>query len=354
MAESIFTSTLPQGLRRGIQWSLKGRTPIFAGESGIGKSDGIRTIWADGIQEAKGFSEFHCLLDWRVSAVDALSTRGVPSVTDEGRTHLNPPDELPNSGPGYCLFDEFGQFPSASVAHAFYQLFREGRLGDWIVPEDVFLVCATNRRQDGAHLKKFDRPLRQRLAWIDIGPNVQVWQEWACENDVFEPVICATSLFPELVAGGYDGSVDYTQPTGRELVALSDVLKGGVPEGDILGYCHDVCGPEGAVKLAPFCKQYEGLISVPDVISDPENTAIPDADQFDNTIALVVALSRYARAEDTPAVLTYVDRLNNEWRALFAKTFPLLNGAANARGEGQGLRGEGYDEWIIKNKSLTS
>ena len=348
MADSkLIKTSLKEAIQRAIVWLRIGRAVLFLGSPGLGKSAALREELC--VELAKfhdGFDKLPVLLDLRLSYREGVDLRGYGKVDDErGTTRFYVPDEFPTEGPGVIFIDEITQ-GEKSATHSAYQLILEKRLAEYVVPEGVYIVAAGNRPEDGCGLRKFDSGLRQRFAYIPIEPSAAEFREWAVEHEVNEAIIAATFIYPELIEG-FDGKINEQQSTGRELVDLSKAIAYGIEDDQLLGFACDVIGEVAAIKLQPFVSNvYEGLIPLRDVYSDPSGARVPNYDEFDVAIAVTVALAKNVKAKDVANTLRYVDRLESQFRALFAKTFPLLGGD-------KAIRAQAWEDWTIANKSLT-
>ena len=347
MAKSILRNSISDGVRRAVTWLRVGRAVLFLGPSGCGKSESIKDQLCTALAEFHdGFDKLPVKLDLRLSYRDAVDLRGYGKVNEEnGTTQWFSPAEFPTEGPGVIFIDEISQGEKAAQ-HSAYQLVLEGALAEYVVPEGVYIVAAGNRQQDGCGLRKLDAALRQRFAVIEVEPTASDWREnWAIENEVEESLIAATFIYPELIEG-WDGKVDGQQSTARELVALSDAIKHGVQDADLLGFASDVIGETAALQVKPFISNYEGLIPLSSIYADPHGARVPDANEFDVAIQVCVAVAKNVDAPNVKAALQYVDRLDNTFRALFAKSFPILAGA-------KALRAQAWEDWTVANQRLT-
>lgn len=346
--KKILKSTLRSAIKRAVAWLRIHRAVIFLGGPGLGKSGSIREQLC--IELAKfheGFDKLPVLQDLRLSYREGVDLRGYGKVDEEaGTTKWYVPEEFPTEGPGIIFIDEITQ-AEKSAAHSAYQLVLEGRLAEYEVPEGVYIVAAGNRPEDGCNLRKFDAGLRQRFAFIEIEPSAAEWREdFAIPNGVMDEIIVATNFYPELIEG-FDGKRSEQQSTARELTALSNVLESGdVEDDEIIHYAVDVVGETAALQLAPFIKAFDGIIPLRTVWETPKEARIPDYNEFDTAISVTIALAKSTEVEDVANALVYIDRLEDQYRALFATIFPRVS-------KGNALRAPAWETWSVRNHDLT-
>src|SRR5262245_11375371 len=109
-------------------------TPMLHGPRGVGKT----TLAVDfGKKVIKGPV-------WKVllTQIEAVDLRGLVMPDPvAGVTRWLPPEFLPKTGPGLILVDEITAAETRLTKSA-YQLLLERRVGEYRVPEDVFIVAA--------------------------------------------------------------------------------------------------------------------------------------------------------------------------------------------------------------------
>jgi len=356
MANSIFQTSPADAVTRSVHWLRAGRAVLWLGGSGIGKSTMVHHDLAIALSKFhKGFNEKNPLkveADIRCAYRDAVDMRGIPVADREaGVTRWLQPAELPTEGPCIIFIDEIGQ-GSVPVQNACMQLVLDRRLGNYVVPENVYIIAASNREEDGSYIRKMSAALRQRFAVIEITPNAHQFRLWGVANGLDRRILAATVMFSELVEGWQGEDVEGQQSTARELTALDAILKDKSVEqtrANMLGFACDVLGEAHGLKVAPFISDYDGHVKVRDIIKDPEGCRLPEVDKFDNAISLTIALARFATKDTVESVLKYIDRMEDKYRTLFATSFDELNEAAKNNAYMQPIA----NDWKKKNDDLT-
>ena len=111
-------------LKKELEVLLDTNTPVFIhGSPGIGKSYIVHEA-----ANARGWG----LNDVRLSQLDSVDLRGVPSIVD-GKTVWMPPVFLPKEGEGILFLDELNSAPP-SVQAAIYQLILDRKIGEYEMP----------------------------------------------------------------------------------------------------------------------------------------------------------------------------------------------------------------------------
>lgn len=122
----------PSQVTQALEYLIKAKQPVMLhGSPGVGKSQVVKQV-ADklGIE----------MIDLRLSQLDPVDLRGVPSVDREkvgnkevGKTNWNVPSFLPTNGSGILFLDEINSATQATQAAA-YQLVLDRKLGDYELP----------------------------------------------------------------------------------------------------------------------------------------------------------------------------------------------------------------------------
>ena len=128
------------------------RALMIWGPPGIGKSQAIQQV-VDEIQSEEGGKSKFEMRDLRLSQLDDVDLRGIPTIDKKGEDATNyktvfaQPSFLPTEGEGILFLDEVNQ-AKKSVQNAAFQLVLDRQLGDYKVPEGWTIVAAGNRPQD--------------------------------------------------------------------------------------------------------------------------------------------------------------------------------------------------------------
>jgi hypothetical protein len=193
-------------------WTGARHRPIFGwGPPGIGKTDLVNAVAGRlGVPVA----------EFRLGQLTPSDLRGMPVVDHEARvTRYYPPEELPRSGEGILLLDEYPQAVPVMQGLA-QQLLLERRLGSYAVPPGWLVVGLGNRKQDRASVFDMPSQVENRFKHYLLEPDLEEWRSWAAGSGVHEHVIGFLSFRPELLHA-YD-PLERAWPSPRSWHAASE------------------------------------------------------------------------------------------------------------------------------------
>lgn len=295
------------------------RKPVFIhGGVGIGKSDLVNSAAAQlGIE----------LIDIRLSQLDPVDLRGIPSVAG-GKTTWNVPDIFPTSGHGILFFDEANSAPQ-SIQAAMYQLVLDRKLGDYTLPEGWSIVLAGNRAKDKSIVHRMGDALRNRMGHITLELDLNDWCKWAMDNDIHDGVLAFNRYKPSALhylstightdkqnAERQDTSEDMALNTPRSWELLSDFLKEGSPldadeEGESI---NGIVGASTGAMFQGYLRIYRELQSPEEIIMNPK-TAKVDTD-VGVLYATMTGLASRATEANFESIMQYVERCPADFQVL--------------------------------------
>lgn len=317
---------------------------MLHGSPGVGKSDVVRQLAASlGID----------LIDLRLSQLDPVDLRGVPSVKG-GVTSWNAPDFLPTKGSGILFLDEINSAPQATQAAA-YQLVLDRKLGDYVLPEGWSIVAAGNRQSDRAIANQMSSALKNRFVHIEYDVNVEDWCQWALTNNVATEVLGFIRFRPMLlnelemrnqskeerdrIKRVHDGKAFATP---RSWNFLSKVLQQGpAPDVEHELYC-GIVGEGAAAEFLGYLKYYRDLPNLDALLLDPKNAKVPTEPA--TLYALATGLGAKATPDNFERVTTYAMRMPAEFQVLLMKD-------AVTR-DTQLTNTKSFNEWAAKNADV--
>jgi len=171
-----------------IRRCMKMKRPIFIwGGAGLGKSELIQEI---------GDEDGRAVIDIRLLLMEPTDLKGIPYYDPVSETmRWAQPCELPGSPEKHphlqnaiLFLDELNAAPGA-VQGAAYQLMLNRRIGEYILPEGVSIVCAGNRETDRGVTYRMPSPLANRLVHLEMIANFEDWQAWALRKKVHPDVV---------------------------------------------------------------------------------------------------------------------------------------------------------------------
>jgi hypothetical protein len=239
-----------------LQTLLQIDMPLFIhGSPGIGKSYIVNDI---AIQN--GWQ----IIDVRLSLLDAVDLRGVPSIVD-GKSVWMPPVFLPdNECDGILFLDELNSAPQ-SVQVAIYQLILDRKIGEYTLPKGWRIVCAGNKISDRGVVFRLPSPLANRMAHILLKPTFEDFKVWAIQNNLHPFVIGFLGFRPDLLSSESpkDNEANPAFATPRSWTMLSRVLfESGGEIHSISPIVYGLVGFGAGVEFVSYAKVYEEL---PDV-----------------------------------------------------------------------------------------
>jgi len=180
------TVTSVQTKKALVKAFAKKRPAFLWGPPGIGKSELVAEI----CNEMGGH-----MIDLRMAQMEPTDIRGIPFFNkDLGVMDWAPPIELPSEElasqyPIVILFLDEMNSAMPAVQAAGYQLILNGRVGKYVLPENVVIVAAGNRDSDKGVTYRMPMPLANRFLHLEMRPDFASWQTWAVLNDIHQDVI---------------------------------------------------------------------------------------------------------------------------------------------------------------------
>lgn len=159
--------------------------------------------------------------------------------------------------------EEFNSAPP-SVQAAAYQLVLDRRLGEYIVPEGVFIMGMGNRDTDRGVTFKMPTPVMNRFDHIEIRVDFDDWQVWALTEKVHPQVVGFLSAFKDKLHQFDAGTAARGFATPRTWEFVSDILYANPDLSDIV-LTGLICGAVGDASGLEFMEWRRIAADLPNV-----------------------------------------------------------------------------------------
>lgn len=310
----------PALVKESLITMIKANRPVMLhGSPGVGKSDVIRQV-ADELNVK--------LIDIRLSQLDPVDLRGIPSVT-AGKTIWNQPSFLPVDGEGILFLDEINSAPQAVQAAA-YQLVLDRRLGEYELPKGWRVMAAGNRTTDRAIVNQMSTALKNRFAHVNYNVNNDDWCDWAIKTNLPIEVIGFIRFRPTMLNEFEQRNNSKEEKdrvakikdlnsfaTPRSWASLAAVLSTEPKEDVEYELYSGIVGETAATEFMGYLKYYRDLPDLDALLMNPEKTPVPENPAV--LYALATGLAAKASEDSMERLMIYTERMPLEFQTLLVK-----------------------------------
>lgn len=303
-------------------------TFLFVGEPGIGKSSLHSRMKSDIDYPADKYD--HVYVDFSNTDLGDLFIRAPNRETGELEFYPSSIFKMKSGKPKIIMLDEIGKCDKMMQKMAM-RLVLDHVLGDEELPEGSIVFATTNNFSDGVG----DAILAHggnRVTIINVSKsNEKMWNTWATDNGISAVIRAWVAMNPRCLASYLDGGQDDNpfifNPSKR---VLSFVSPRSLAKCDPIVRARDVVGSKlthsslagtigvaAAESMAAFLSLEKELISVKQVLADPENIPVPEkpAALF---MMMFNAIDTIETSDDLSKFMRFVNRVrSSEIQAVF-------------------------------------
>lgn len=337
----------PTQIVTALGYLIDANQPVMLhGSPGVGKSDVVRQI-----AKQRGIE----LIDLRLSQLDPVDLRGVPSV--DAKKHIttwNTPSFLPTDGKGILFLDEINSAAQATQAAA-YQLVLDRKLGDYELPPGWAIIAAGNRATDRAIVNQMSTALKNRFTHLNYEVNNDDWCDWALKNNIAVEVLGFIRFRPMLLNEFEQRNESKEEKervqrlkdaqafaTPRSWEFLSKVVQ-QKPSSDIEYELYTgIVGEGAAAEFMGYLKYYRDLPNLDALLMNPGSAKVPEEPA--TLYALATGLATKATKDNMERVVKYALRLPAEFQVLLMKD-------AIAR-DNELTQTKAFNDWAIRNADV--
>jgi len=276
-------------LYRHLDTLIQTDTPVFIhGSPGIGKSYIVTDVAQKNDLE---------LVDIRLSQMDPVDLRGVPSIKED-QTVWMPPVFFPKdkNSEGILFLDELNSAPP-SVQAAIYQLVLNRKMGEYELPEGWRIICAGNRVSDRGVVFRLPTPLANRMVHLSVQARFDDFKLFAIKAGLHSFVIGFLGFRPDLLSTEpvVEDDANPAFATPRSYHMLSNILMATEDIASITSIIYGTIGYSAGIEFVSYVKVYEEL---PDIAAIYEGHYPEIPNQPALLYALVSALVEYYQSSD--------------------------------------------------------
>lgn len=308
-------SLTPSEVKECIETCMKARlVPFIQSSPGLGKSSIVKQI-------AKEYRLK--VIDCRLSSMEPTDLNGLPWFNN-GKAEFQPyeffPTEdkaIPEGYEGWLLFlDEFNSASRATQAAA-YRVILDREIGQHKLHNNCFVVAAGNKTSDNAITNRLSTAMLSRLIHFQMEPNFDDWRDnFAIPQKIDERIIAYLSMYPSKLMEFDPDKEDETFACPRTWQFASDLIKAN--GNDVSTKTIPLLG--GAITVAQasafvqFCKVYQDLIRVEDILKNPNINPPKDSASI---WAIVVHLIQATDDKNYSAIFKFVDKLPPTFKVVY-------------------------------------
>jgi len=319
----------PSELKQALYYATMAYRPIMLwGAPGIGKSKIVYQVAEKLLPKSLVDNRSGRLLkrqgigrkvsEFRATLLDPVDLRGLMEITGTNgkrRTVWCPPIFLPSSPGGLLFIDELPTAPPL-VQAALYQLILDGRLGEYVLPEDTVIVCAGNMEGHRAAVNRMPTPLANRFIHLYLEIDNAEWIDWAIEMDLAIEVIAFIRFRPALLSTFDPSNLEKAFASPRTWEFASDIVKQNPPKNILIHLLRGTIGKGPAEELYSFLEDWKDLPDPVKLLKNPESAEIPTKPSV--MFAVIQALAKIVDKNTMANFLLYANRLQNNGKMEFA------------------------------------
>lgn len=306
----------PSELKLALQFAAKAHRPAMIwGKPGVGKS---RIVYQAAEKMTFGKKIGRKVYEFRATLLDPVDLRGLMEIISAaGRrvTSWCPPVFLPDKPGGVLFIDELPTAPPL-VQAALYQLILDGRLGEYVLPEDTIIICAGNMEGHRAAVNRMPTPLANRFIHLYLEVDHNEWIDWAIEKDLAIEVIAFIRFRPALLDTFDPTNLDKAFCSPRTWEFASDIIKSEPPRNIMIHLLRGTIGKGPAEELYGFLDDWKELPDLQKLIKSPDTAEIPSKPSV--LFAVIQALAKMADGKIMENFLKYANRLEQNGKMEFA------------------------------------
>lgn len=311
--------------------------PMLSGSPGIGKSQIVQSVANEyGLK----------VIDLRLAQCDPTDLMGFPKVTGNRSGYLPmetfpiEEDPLPDGYSGWLLFlDEFSSAPVAVQAAA-YKLVLDRMVGKYKLHPHVAIVCAGNLETDNAIVMPMSTALQSRLIHLELQVESGEWVDWAIQANIDHRITDYIKFKPHNIYTFNPDHSDKTYACPRTWEFANRLLTGISPLDPIAIPILSGTLSEGVAReFISFCRIYEGLPKISDLIKNPANTPVPDEPSV--LYAITGSLAQNIKESNLESIMEYVNRLPKEFQVICLRETLKRNSEL--------LKHKSIQQWVIIN-----
>lgn len=317
---------------------IQTNTPVFIhGSPGIGKSYIVNDI-------AKEYN--YQITDVRLSQLDAVDLRGIPSIIDSKTVWMSPiflPTDKQSKG--ILFLDELNSAP-ASVQAAIYQLVLDRKIGEYELPKSWRIICAGNKIDDKGIVFRLPSPLVNRMVHIVLEARYDDFKKWAIKNKLHSFIIGFLGFRPDLLSVPISANSE-TNPafcTPRAWAMLSNILINSEDITKISPIIYGTVGYAAGIEFSSFVKIYENLPNIDAILEGIEENVPNEASALYALCAAII--EKYSNNIQAKNLFLYSKKLPVEFAVMLIKDL-LIKDESIAELEEFELWLEEYGEFII-------
>lgn len=328
--------------------AIEGREPItlhFESGPGIGKTS-IHGQALNIVAKKVGYEGLLRVL--QLSRYEAMDINGfnLPDKLKDGTlgVQTTKPMWMPKPDDpdyGIVFLDEYMQ-ASMDCRKASSSLALERRTDCHVLPQKWIVSMASNRQQDRSGVGKSIAMLDNRVATIQIEPDLDAWVNWAEAEDDVHPLAIAFAKFkPGTVFKDEVPSTPGPFCTPRSLVRLSKHI-GKLSPHMFLQFAKGMVGEGAAVEFVAFLRVADELPPFDEIVKNPDKVPVPQ--KIDAQYAAMQMLAHRVTGKTAAAAFKYLSRMSKEFQVAGLQTA--------MRKTPQIVMVPDFAEWLKKNQDL--
>jgi hypothetical protein len=331
------------------------RTVMLRGEPGIGKSTVLKML-----QKELGDRYDYIYVDCPVMDVSDIVMRIPDHETKTLQSYVSELFRLDSPKPKMIMLDEVTK-ANKLLQVIFTRLMLEKTVGDTALPAGSIVFATGNNVSDGVG-DTMSAHVINRLCIINVRkPDAARWNLWATDNAISRIVRSWVAMNPSCLASYLDGGQEEnpyifnpTRPvtsfiTPRSLVGADEVVKNRDKLGSYVTQAAlaGLCGAAFADNFAAFMSMEKELVSVKDIIANPDTVALPEKPAV-LFMTMFNAVDTIETQDDLSAFMQFVNRIKSEevQECFFTMAYQSKRTAKLAR------TNDTLREWGVKNIQL--
>lgn len=332
-----------------------GLTPLFVGPPGIGKTEVVRSVLPQLAQllgcraDELGFAEEH------LASLSEVDLRGylIPQGNDSVFTRPAFFRAFDGKAGGILFLDEFMQAPDEIQKAVAPLLSRDRRIGEHVLPPNVFVVLAGNGTDHGSGANALLQHVVNRLMIISVTPPTpdELVEHYA---DIGMPaeVMALVKLKPDAVFGELPDTDNTPYASPRSVAALGRMVNawpGGATAlvANALGMAmvEGVVGQATAVEFGGMVQLMGRVPPLEQILADPHGVVVPDAPDLRYAMLLMVATR--APVESAEQAATFL-------ACRFNPNFAMVGFTSLLRRDDRFMDTNAFGAWAAKNGDVVA